>query len=122
MSEPSKETGSKPETPLRIKDPDVVISGQVADDISIVKYFWIILFSLFVLVLVTGCSSDRSAIDTLRSKSYTNIQTHGYGGQGCIGKNPMIATRFTALDSTGKPVSGSVCSSMFGNYIVVKRG
>lgn len=67
------------------------------------------LLSLFVSVLLFGCSSSNDANKALKAMGFTNIQTTGYSIFGCS-DDDTFHTGFTAIDLKGNTVSGVVCS------------
>lgn len=67
--------------------------------------------ALVVALLFTGCTQQDSTIRVVTDAGYTNVQTHGYSWFACS-KDDTYATKFTAVNSNGKTVSGTVCSGL----------
>jgi hypothetical protein len=72
-----------------------------------------ILLSLapLALLLVSCADPNQVAISALENEEYSNIQLTGFGWFSCS-EDDMFRTRFTAMNSKGRKVSGTVCSGI----------
>lgn len=70
-----------------------------------------ILAPVLSILLFTACTQPDSTIRVVTDAGYTNVQTHGYSWLACS-KDDTYATKFTAVNSSGKTVSGTVCSGL----------
>ena len=65
----------------------------------------------FLMIMSAGCTNSSDAKKALESEGFSNIQTQGYGWFACS-KDDTFSTKFTAVNSQGKKVSGVVCSGL----------
>jgi len=70
-----------------------------------------IIMAILALGLLTGCTNKEDADRALRAQGFTNIQETGYDFMACS-ENDFYHTGFTATNSNGKRVSGTVCSGV----------
>jgi hypothetical protein len=73
--------------------------------------------SLFVVIVagsvgLTGCTSPQDAEKALNAEGMTNIKVTGYKFFACS-RDDFYNTGFTATNSVGKNVEGTVCSGLF---------
>ena len=76
---------------------------------------WVALVAVMVLVVLwfnTFRTSESDAARALNAQGLTNIQYTGFKYWGC-GEDDFYHTGFTATNSKGKVVSGTVCSGMW---------
>ncbi len=65
---------------------------------------------LALSVLLTGCYNEDHAIQALEAQGgFSQIEVGGHAWFACS-EDDFYATKFTAINSDGKPVSGAVCS------------
>jgi len=55
----------------------------------------------------------EGATQTLKGGNLKPLQVGGYSPLGC-GRSEWLATRFTAENTSGQQVSGTVCKTLFG--------
>lgn len=67
----------------------------------------ILLASVFSFIL--GCTSQNDAHKALKAHGFSDIQTHGRAFFSCS-EDDTFATKFTAKNSNGEVVKGTVCS------------
>jgi len=70
------------------------------------KYLMIV-----AVLLLSACTNPEEAHRALTSSGFTDIQTGGYAVFACS-KDDFYATSFTAKNSRGEVVSGTVCSGL----------
>lgn len=58
---------------------------------------------------VTGCTDPDTAVSTLESAGYSEIETGNYGLFAC-GNDDTFATKFKAVNPKGVKTEGVVCS------------
>jgi hypothetical protein len=58
---------------------------------------------------VASCSDPETAKRAVEDMGMSNVETQGYAFFGC-GKDDEFHTSFTAINSSGRRVSGVVCS------------
>lgn len=69
--------------------------------------------SLLILATLTGCTTgSEEAQSTLRKAGFTDISTGGLDHWSC-GKDDLIGREFTATNSQGLRVEGTVCCGNF---------
>jgi len=64
-----------------------------------------------VLFTLSGCTSQSDAKRALSAESYTNINYTGYDFFACS-EDDFYHTGFSATNSNGKVVNGTVCSGL----------
>ncbi|TNL52022.1 hypothetical protein [Acinetobacter bereziniae] len=64
---------------------------------------------IFVLIMMTACSSSNDAQRALEAQGFSSVQTHGPAFFSCA-QGDTFATKFTAKNVNGKTVKGTVCS------------
>lgn len=69
------------------------------------------LLVIISLCLLSGCSNQSDVERALQNSGYTNIRTNGYDWFAC-GRDDFYSTKFTATNSAGAQVSGTVCSGL----------
>lgn len=77
------------------------------------------LIVLSVSVIASGCSDNAGAKRLLENQGYTNVKTDGHSWFGCA-KDDEVATSFTATNSAGKQVSGSVCRGFWAKSSTIR--
>ena len=70
-----------------------------------------IIMAILALGLLTGCTNRDDADRALQAQGFTNIQETGYDFMACS-EDDFYHTGFTATNSNGKRVSGTVCSGV----------
>jgi len=78
-----------------------------------------LLIGAIALLLLTGCTNRDDADRALQAQGFTNIQETGYDFMACS-ENDFYHTGFTATNSNGKRVSGTVCSGIFFKSATVR--
>ncbi len=63
------------------------------------------------IALAVGCTDEKSANKALTNEGYTDIKIEGWAGPFQCGDD-WNATEFTAKNSQGKTVNGTVCSGL----------
>ncbi len=76
----------------------------------------LLLSSLTVVFLLTGCVDKDKAQRILQKEGYTNIQLTGYDWFGCS-RDDTFRTGFTAIKD-GKNYEGTVCNGFIGGSVV----
>lgn len=64
-----------------------------------------------VMVMLSGCTSPEDANRALSAEGYTNIQMTGFDLFSCS-QDDFYHTGFSATNSQGRIVTGTVCSGM----------
>jgi hypothetical protein len=73
------------------------------------NYFDSILLSIFFLTFICcACTNEDATVQALRNSGFTNITTTGYDPFQCS-EDDTYSTGFTATNSQGAIVSGTVC-------------
>ena len=65
------------------------------------------IITLFACLMV-GCTDEDKSRETLVKQGFSDITFQGYDWTSC-GKDDDTATKFTAKNSAGQQVSGTVC-------------
>ena len=60
---------------------------------------------------MVGCTSKEDANRALKSQGFTNIKVTGYNPLACS-QDDFYHTSFTALNTKGEHISGTVCSGL----------
>lgn len=77
---------------------------------------------LISCLLLTGCTNPNDvAINVLEALDYSNIKITGYRWFACS-NDDFYSTGFTATTSSGKKVTGTVCSGIFFKNSTVRYG
>ncbi len=80
--------------------------------------YGIVLLVLGFIALAVGCTDEKSTLKALENEGYTEIRVDGWGGPWVCGDD-WNSTEFTAKNSQGKTVHGTVCSGlMFKNATI----
>lgn len=61
---------------------------------------------------LSGCTNSNDARKALEAQGFTEIETGGYAPFACS-RDDFYHTKFTATNSQGNRVSGTVCSGFF---------
>ncbi len=77
---------------------------------TFIKTF-IFVFTVALLMNISGCSSSESAQRILAEQGYTNIHITGYTLFGCS-EDDAYHTGFNAVSPNGTKVTGVVCSGI----------
>ena len=93
----------------------------ISNDTGLLKPLALFAFILcFLIAMGTGvvsCTDESDTRRTLDAHGFSDIQTQGYGWFACS-KNDTYATKFTAKNPKGQPVSGVVCCGIVKNCTV----
>lgn len=68
--------------------------------------------SLLIALLCAGCTDSDGAINALENEGFTEIRITGYNVFACS-EDDFYHTSFSAKNSNGKTVTGTVCAGMF---------
>lgn len=83
---------------------------------------WLALLVAMVLVVAwfnTFRTSESDAHRALSAQGFTNIQYTGFKFFGCA-EDDFYHTGFTAINSNGKKVNGTVCSGMWKRSATIR--
>jgi hypothetical protein len=67
--------------------------------------------SFLALLLISCADPNQVAFSALENEEYSNIQLTGFGWFSCS-NDDVFRTRFTATNSKGRKVTGTVCSGI----------
>lgn len=67
---------------------------------------------LLAVLIAVGCTSRKDAERALTSQGFTNIRVTGYDWFACS-EDDFYHTGFIAVNTSGKEVTGTVCSGLF---------
>ena len=67
---------------------------------------------LLMAILISGCTDPIDAKRVLLDAGYSDVKAAGYDIFAC-GEGDIYATKFTAKNPIGRPVSGTVCTGLF---------
>lgn len=70
-----------------------------------------ILLIILSVLIIQGCTNSSEATRILKENGYKNINITGWGWFKCS-QDDFFATKFDALSTSGKKVSGTVCSGL----------
>lgn len=70
-----------------------------------------------VVLFAIGCTDEDGTRHALEQQGFYDIRTEGYAWFGCSDSD-NFATRFTAKNPNGQPVSGVVCCGMLKSCTV----
>lgn len=71
------------------------------------------------LPFFSNCTDEDATRDTLRKAGYKNIQITGYKPFQC-GEDDRYSTGFTAINSNGETVEGTVCCGLWTKGCTVR--
>ena len=74
-----------------------------------------VVIGLFVLGLLSGCTSETDARRALEAEGYRDIEITGYNFLAC---REVRRTGFVATNREGKQVNGTVCSDPYGTATI----
>jgi hypothetical protein len=66
-------------------------------------------FALIGLLMLGACTDQKGATHALQAAGLKPVKVGGYGFLACDGKSDTFATKFTAVNSQGQTVTGTVC-------------
>lgn len=75
------------------------------------KFSFVVLFVVFFVVAMTGCTDADGARSVLLDQGYSNIEITGYEFFGC-GEDDTYQTGFEATAPSGRRVVGIVCKGL----------
>ena len=67
---------------------------------------------VLLALIALGCTDEVNTLRTLENNGFTDIQTTGFNAFQCS-KDDTYSTGFTARNTKGKGVSGTVCCGFF---------
>lgn len=74
-------------------------------------------FIVFISLFLFACTDENSTVQTLKKNGFTQVKTTGYSFLSCS-EDDMFSTGFTAVNSSGEKVSGTVCCGLFKNCTI----